>query len=376
MDRKNVMAKRPRGTGCLYQQPGSEIWWVQFHQNGQRFRESTGTDNKRKAQDYLRDKIAEASLGTYTPRTSQVTVTEIVEQKLVADKNNSSKSLTTTEGRWRLHLQPFLGHLKVANITTPLLSKYIGQRQAGGVANGTINRELAYLRSAFNLARKSGVIRTVPYFPMLKESNARQGFLRDDQYSALAEACAAEGLWLRSMFEVMYSYGWRKGELKTLKVGQLDFIGRTIRLYDTKNNAGRIVVMTEKVLELLTACCVGKSQNDFVFTREDGNRVVEFRKAWKRATDVAGCSGLLLHDLRRTGIRNLRRLGVAESVAMKISGHKTASVFRRYDIVAESDLRDAARLLDQKQFSHSLAIVKPESQPSEENLKVKTLMTQ
>lgn len=134
----------------------------------------------------------------------------------------------------------------------------------GGVTNGTLNRELAYLRSAFNLARKSGVIRTVPYFPMLKESNARQGFLRDDQYSALAAACAAEGLWLRSMFVVMYSYGWRKGELKTLKVGQIDFIARTIRLYDTKNNAGRAVVMTEKVLELLTACCVGKSQNDFV----------------------------------------------------------------------------------------------------------------
>jgi len=82
---------------------------------------------------------------------------------------------------------------------------------------------------------------------------------------------------------------------------------------------------------------------------------VKFRKAWKRATDAAGCSGLLLHDLRRTGVRNLRRLGVAESVAMKISGHKTASVFRRYDIVAESDLRDAARLLDQKQFGHSEA---------------------
>src|ERR1019366_9932014 len=88
-----VKAKRPRGTGCLYQQPGSKIWWVQFHQNGQRFRESTGTDNKRKAQDYLRDKIAEASLGTYAPRASQVTVTEIVEAKLTADKNNNLRSL-------------------------------------------------------------------------------------------------------------------------------------------------------------------------------------------------------------------------------------------------------------------------------------------
>ena len=102
--REYGMSKRPRGTGCLYQQPGSKIWWVQFHQNGQRFRESTGTDNKRKAQDCLRDKLAEVGLGTYSPRASQVTVAELVEAKLTADKNNARKDVKTSEGRWNLHL--------------------------------------------------------------------------------------------------------------------------------------------------------------------------------------------------------------------------------------------------------------------------------
>jgi len=373
------MAKRPKGTGCLYRQPGSKIWWVQFHQNGQRFRESTGTDNKREAVSYLRDKLAEVSLGTYSPKASQVTVAELVEAKLVSDKNNGGKSLDTTNGRWKLHLQPFLGHIKARNLSTALLGKYVEQRQADGVASATINRELALVRAAFHEGRRSGLLRTVPYFPMLKENNVRQGFLRDDQYSKLAESCAAEGLWLRSMFEVMHSYGWRKGELLKMRVGHLDFVARTIRLYDTKNASGRTVVMTEKVFELLSSCCAGKSQDDFVFTRPDGKPVVDFRKAWKRATDAAECPGLLIHDLRRTGVRNLRRLGVAESVAMKISGHKTASIFRRYDIVAESDLRDAAKLLDQKQanqFGHSSAIVKPRSQPKEEDSKVEVLISQ
>jgi len=64
--------------------------------------------------------------------------------------------------------------------------------------------------------------------------------------------------------------------------------------------------------------------------------------------------GLLFHDLRRSGVRNLRRLGVAGSVAMKISGHKTASVFRRYDIIEQSDLDDAAAKLEAKQKSQTV----------------------
>jgi integrase len=172
---------------------------------------------------------------------------------------------------------------------------------------------------------------------MLREPPARHGFLRDDQYKALATACAAEGLWLRSMFEVAHAFGWRRAELKSLKVGQLDFPAKTIRLYDTKNASGRVVVMTQKVEELLTACCEGKGPDDFVFTR-DGKPIVEYRKAWERARDAAGCPGLVLHDLCRTGMRNMRHLGISEGVAMKVAGRKTPSIFRRYHIVDESDL--------------------------------------
>ncbi|MBI3028810.1 MAG: hypothetical protein HYY64_04780, partial [Candidatus Rokubacteria bacterium] len=74
-----------------------------------------------------------------------------------------------------------------------------------------------------------------------------------------------------------------------------------------------------------------------------GRPIGSFRKTWARACRAAGAPGLLVHDLRRSGIRNMVRAGVAEHTAMRISGHKTRSVFDRYDIVSESDLQEAAR---------------------------------
>jgi integrase len=372
------MANRQRGTGSIYKQKGSNNWRVQFRANGKTVNESTGTGNRRKAEAYLREKLAEVTLDTYVPKANQVTVKELVDAKLTSDKVNGSKSLDTTDGRWRLHLQPFLGNLKAIHITTDLLNRYVAHRQAEKAANATINRELAFLRAAFSLGRKSGTVRLSPYFPMLKEDNVRQGFLRDDQYPRLAQACSVEGLWLRGMFEVAQAFGWRKESLQTLRVGQVDFINNSIRLGVTKNGDPVTAKMTTVIRQLLTACCAGKGPDDLVFTR-DGQPVVDFRDAWERAATAAGLPGLIFHDLCRTAMRNMHRLGIDESVAMKIAGRKTASIFRRYNIVDEHDLADVARRLDEKQkpdFCERFATVQPKTGFDEEKLRVEVALVQ
>ena len=69
-------------------------------------------------------------------------------------------------------------------------------------------------------------------------------------------------------------------------------------------------------------------------------------RAWQRARDKAGLPGRIPHDFRRTAVRNLEQAGVPRSVAMKLTGHKTEAVYRRYAIVSPGDLRSAARQLD------------------------------
>ncbi len=187
-------------------------------------------------------------------------------------------------------------------------------------------------------------------FPRLPEENIRRGFVEDAQYERLAAACAKVGLWMRALFEVGYSFGWRIGELTNLRVRQIDLASRTVNLdpFTTKNDEARTAVMTGLVYAMLQQCVAGKQADEFVFTRPNGKRIGDFRGTWSKVCKEAGVAGLLFHDLRRTAVRNMVRSGIPEPAAMTISGHKTRSVFDRYHIVSDSDLREAAIKLEQR----------------------------
>jgi len=73
----------------------------------------------------------------------------------------------------------------------------------------------------------------------------------------------------------------------------------------------------------------------------NGARIYEFKKSWATACHKAGLEGKKFHDFRRTAARNMIDAGVPESVAMKITGHKTAAMFKRYSIVSKKNLMDA-----------------------------------
>jgi len=176
--------------------------------------------------------------------------------------------------------------------------------------------------------------------------------VEEPQYRELVKH--APELWLRSLLAVAYTFGFRKGELLAMRCNQVDLASRTIRLWrgTTKSGEPRQVKMTSEVCVLLTACLLGKNPTDYVFSRNGGTPILDFRGRWDSLCEAAGLEGLLFHDLRRSAVRNLIRAGVSERVAMEIS------VFDRYNVVSEGDLADAARKIEAvPENSYNLATI-------------------
>ena len=149
--------------------------------------------------------------------------------------------------------------------------------------------------------------------------------------------------------------GWRKSEVLNLQWRQVDFKAETVVLYPgpTKNDEGRVFPFTHQLRELLEAqkAVTDKLQREkgivcpWVFHR-DGLPIKSYDGAWRSACKKAGLPGRKVHDFRRTAVRRLEQAGVSRSVAMKLTGHKSECVYRRYAIVSKSDLEEAVRRLD------------------------------
>jgi integrase len=374
-----------RGQGCVYQPKGTRNYWIKFSVNGRTIQQSAETESRRDALDELKAQILKHSNGEATD-SNRVTI-EALSEGMLQTWRNLDKLPATIEWATRCwkRLLPFFGKMKANAVSSAALRGYVEYRKGMGAANGTINREMAVLSSAFTMAYEETPRRVSQKlsFTRLPESKPRQGFVEEAQYRALVEQ--RPELYMRTMLALGYSFGFRKAELLTLKVSDVDLLAGTIRLRTSKNGDPRQVNLTQDTRQLLRACVADKSPDDSVFTR-DGVPVADFRGTWAKLCRgaglgqmvCAGCSkpvehgtkcencpcrkrliysGLLFHDLRRSAVRGMIRAGIPEVVCMKISGHKTRAVFDRYNIVSERDLTDAAKKIESSQLSYRQAKV-------------------
>jgi integrase len=241
----------------------------------------------------------------------------------------------------------------MANITTADIRSFISARLEAHASPGEINRELALLKRMSSLAIQAGKLYTRPYVPMLAENNVRTGFFEREQFEALRNHLPHA---IRPVVTFAYITGWRiRSEVLPLQWRQVDLDAGTVRLDPgtTKNREGRVFHLTGELRALLER--QKQLRDDYqrernricpwVFHRH-GQQIRSFRAVWDTAAKAAGCPGRIPHDPRPTAVRNLVRAGVPERVAMQLTGHKTRSVFERYNIVSDGDLLEAAQRLD------------------------------
>jgi integrase len=187
----------------------------------------------------------------------------------------------------------------------------------------------------------------VPYIPMLNENNTREAFFEHGDYLALRDALPS---YLKTFITFAYKTGWRVLEISSLTWSQVDLERGIVRLKagETKNDEGRTVYLDEGLEEIFIQQWENRKKSgkltSHVFLARNGKDMIKsFGKAWDRACQDAGIGKRLFHDFRRTAVRNMVRAAIPERVAMMVSGHKTRSVFQRYNIVSDADLREAAQ---------------------------------
>jgi integrase len=366
---------RLKGDGRIFKRKkskkdgGAELpnYWVKFwgpKKSGEwgEIRESANTTNEKKALHHLRKRVQESrnhrdGIAVFQGRRQErLTVANLLDALFAYYEERQIKSMRNA----RVHEKPVrehFGHRRGLSVTPDDVRGYIAERRKrtknfpDGRANATINRELEILGRAFSLAVQEERLSRKPYIPTLPEDNARKGFFEKHELDAILPYLPEP---LDDMARFAFLSGWRAEEVRGLRWENVDRGAMEIRLDTSKNGEGRVLPLDEidfALFEKLWAAREyrtregGSGISAFVFHRQ-GRPVCEdtFGGQWRRARTKAKLPEKLFHDLRRTAARNMIRAGVPQTVAKSITGHKTDSMFNRYNISSSDDKRRALRL--------------------------------
>jgi integrase len=351
------MPRGKSGSSQPFQRPGTKNWYIRYTVPGEPVErtESTRTSDERKARKILAAKQTEANQGKTGPR--GVTVGNLLDLYL-DDKRKAGKPLASAEGYIRLHLRPAFGNLIAEKITTDHIDRFIAMKKAAGKANASINRWLEALNRAYTIGRDERdpqLVRKTPKINMLDETgNVREGFLTHEQYEALLAELPPH---LQTLLVLGFHLGMRRGELVKLKWSQVEWHANSIRLEkaQTKSKQARLAPLYGTLRKWLEAAYVARDadcptivayQSAPLTKPGESSSIAETKTAWASARIRAGVPDILIHDLRRTAVRNMVRAGIPEKTAMLISGHKTRSMFDRYTIIDEKDIELAGQKLE------------------------------
>lgn len=318
-------------------------------------RESAKTSDPKAASKFRAKRIREAlnhrdGIHAFeSPSKARRTVGELLDALKAAYETRKLKSLRQV----RVHLKPlraFFGFQRASSVNEARISAYIADRRAGNeeertkaVSDTTIDRELELLRVAFHL----GKVSYAPKIPKLvpENSNARSGFWEREEFERFLVELPSE--LLRDVWRFGYWSGWRKGEILSLTWNGYDRETKKVYLHASaaKTGKGRNISLDgwPELADVIERRMQARRLDCPLIFQSDGHKVGDFYTTARRAMKRAGVKDRTFHDLRRTAIRNNIRAGTTTTVAKELSGHKTDSVFERYNITSDVDLIEAGK---------------------------------
>jgi integrase len=378
-----------RGLGRVFRRNGSSFLWIGYYAHGKEQREVArhvrtgekleiaGKNSNREAERFLRHRLGEIAAEQHGgrsfigPQQERVTVTQLLDgletDYKIRDKWNAkiesvTKPLRNRFGTWR-----------AVALTSEVIGTYIEALRAEGYTNATVNRRTQILRQAFNIAIRNKQLSQQPFIPRLSEiGNERDGFFETADFEAV---CLKLPEYLRDFCRFGFLTGWRKGSIESLRWSDVAEDVIYLRAENSKTRKAETMPLQGELRDIIERCRASAVIQDpdreprfaeYVF-HVKGRRIGDFRKTWATACVAAGLgkmicpkcgkdgaericaackgatrySGRIFHDFRRTASRNMIAAGVPQAVAMKITGHRTDSMFRRYAIVNEEQKREA-----------------------------------
>jgi integrase len=239
----------------------------------------------------------------------------------------------------------------LAEITPRGLADYKVIRRNELAAPGTINKELALVRHAFNVAiREWEWCRENPMqkVKMERVHNEIDRWLTSEEEARLL-AVAPD--WLREIIVFALNTGMRQGEILALRWGDVDFHRGTLVVMNSKNRERRTIPLNSTVFALLAAKQAGNSRTShLVFTTVDGSPIKpgNLIHAFIRVRKKAGVENFRFHDLRHTFATRLVQNGVDTYKVQRLLGHKTGLMTQRYAHHSPESLRGGVDILDQR----------------------------